>query len=175
LLESLRDGHWKRGPSRPTYDGSGIDGTGFAFYLDPAGVPVAVWRLANLPGASGDERPLLPSQDFHGYLGHMRDSMHPELVLLTHEQGWMPRDFRCFKNVASALAFAALLIVDPTRPYRNALCRCKLERCRRFYLAQKNLKGGPANRTYCSPAHRDAHHNSAERKAAGMNRKAKHK
>ena len=81
-------------------------------------------------------------------------------------QGYLFASHRRFKYVASALAHAATLLMDPDRDYRNSLCRCKLPRCQRLYLAQKKAGGGRANRSYCDPRHCDEHHDSAERTAA---------
>ena len=77
--------------------------------------------------------------------------------------------------LAAALALGTLLLIDQGRPYQKALCRCKLPRCERFYLARRNPKGGPANRTYCTSDHRDEHHDSAERRAAIRKAAARHK
>jgi hypothetical protein len=71
-----------------------------------------------------------------------------------------------YRDRHALLSHALLLLLSEQMPYGKALCRCKLPSCGRFYLASKNPKGGPANRTYCSPAHRDEHHNSYERKTS---------
>jgi hypothetical protein len=109
---------------------------------------------------------LLPDQHFFPWLAHMGASMQHQPVLVAHRDGYSFTEFRSFQNVGAALAVGILLVMDPARPFAKALCRCKLPSCGRFYLASKNPKGGPANRTYCKPEHRDEHHNSAERKAA---------
>lgn len=125
----------------------------------------AVIRLQDLgSGALRADRALLPNQDFYGWLAHMKGSMEREFVLAAHAGGYSFADFRSFKNVASAITLAMLLVMDQRKPYAKALSRCKLPTCLRFYLAQKSPKGGPPNRTYCSPKHRDTHHNSADRK-----------
>ena len=135
---------------------------------------VAVIRLPDLgPAARRADRSLLPGQDLYMWLAHMKESMEREFVLAAHANGYSFSDFRSFKNVASALTFAMLLVMDQRKPYAKALCRCKLPSCRRFYLAQKNPKGGPANRTYCIPAHREEHHNSSGRKDVAQKRKRK--
>jgi hypothetical protein len=149
-------------------------------------------RLMEVPGgemglttdASGQRRPtnaaieipalsqfegkcdLLPDQHFFPWLAHMGASMERQSVLIAHRQGYSLTEFRSFQNVASALAVGMLLVMDPARSFAKALCRCKLPSCGRFYLASKNPKGGPANRTYCEPEHRDKYRDSAERKAA---------
>ena len=72
---------------------------------------------------------------------------------------------RHFRDIHAVLSEGVLLLMDEHKPYGRTLCRCRLPSCRKFYLARRNPKGGPANRTYCSPEHREEHHNSAERKA----------
>jgi hypothetical protein len=125
----------------------------------------AVIRLPDLGSAARRaDIALLPNRDFAAWLAHMKESMEREIVLAAHPSGYSLADFRSFKNIASAISFAMLLVMDQKKPYAKALCRCKLPTCQRFYLAQKNLKGGPPNRTYCEPKHRDEHHNSANRK-----------
>ena len=125
----------------------------------------AVIRLQDLGSAAlPAETDLFPNHDFYGWLAHMKGSIEREFVLAAYPGGYSFADFRSFKNVASAITFAMLLVMDQRKPYAKALSRCKLPRCLRFYLAQKSPKGGPPNRTYCSPKHRDAHHNSADRK-----------
>jgi hypothetical protein len=114
------------------------------------------------------ERMLLPN-DNRGLLeclAHMDVSMDRELVLLARPHGYSLADYRRFDNVASALAYALRVLLDQGNAYCRALCRCKLPSCQRFYLARKSPKGGPPNRTYCKPEHRDEHHNSAGRKVA---------
>jgi hypothetical protein len=139
---------------------------GMASRTDQAGRRRPTNAVIQLPAllAPDRDRALLPTKDPQGWLAHMRESLERELVLVGRRQGYSLADFRSFRNVASALAFAMLLVMDQTKPYANTLCRCKLPRCRSFYLARKNPKGGPANRTYCDPTHRDEHHNSAQRK-----------
>ncbi|HUN74386.1 MAG TPA: hypothetical protein VMU40_07720 [Steroidobacteraceae bacterium] len=80
-----------------------------------------------------------------------------------------------FRDTHARLSYALLLLAEEQAPYQRALCRCKLPRCRKFYLAKRNPKGGPANRTYCDSAHRDEHHNSFDRKVAAAAGKARHK
>lgn len=71
---------------------------------------------------------------------------------------------RTFRDLHAMLSRALVLVIDEHAGYGRALSRCKLPACQKFYLAKRNPKGGPANRTYCCPAHRDEHHNSYERK-----------
>lgn len=87
-----------------------------------------------------------------------------ERVLIARPRGYALAHYRQFKRAASALAEAALLFLDADRPYGRALCRCKDPACGHFYLAKKNPRGGPANRTYCDPEHRLRHNNSSQRK-----------
>lgn len=79
-----------------------------------------------------------------------------------------------YRDTHAELSHGVLNLLDDQLSYGDALCRCKLPNCRRFYLARRNPNGGPANRTYCSPGHRDEHHNSAHRKAAAK-KPRKHK
>ena len=74
--------------------------------------------------------------------------------------------FRDFLTVDSALSYAVLLMLDQRKPFGPALCRCRLIRCGQFYLAARSPKGGPANRTYCSPEHRAESHDSAQSRTA---------
>jgi len=127
------------------------------------------------PGiAARPDYALLPDQDFATWLAHMHeDTKDPQLVLVAHRRGYSPVYYRRFRYVSSALALAMLLVMDQAKSYRQTLSRCK--QCQRFYLARRNPKGGPANRTYCSPRCRDDHHNSYERKSAARTSKARHK
>ncbi len=145
---------------------------------DPAGRWHPAFRVIRFPKSArskaGAPAEILP-QDFLSYFGHMSASLELEPILVARFDGYSFDVFRHFKNVASALAFATLLVLDKRNPYGKSLCRCKLPSCERFYLARKNPKGGPPNRTYCDPDHRDEHHNSAERKASARKPKARHK
>jgi hypothetical protein len=132
----------------------------------PANAVIQLSTLG-LSGRRGD-RALLPGNDFQTWLAHMTDSIEAELVLAAHPSGYSFADFRAFMNIASAMAFAMLIVMDQRRQYASQLSRCKLPSCRRFYLARKNPRGGPPNRIYCRPNHRDEHHNSAERKIAAQ-------
>jgi hypothetical protein len=86
------------------------------------------------------------------------------VIVPVGRRGYSLAWFRQFRTAASALAEALMLVLDPEKPYAKALCRCRYPECRKFYLARKNPKGGPANRTYCSKQHRIDHHDSPERK-----------
>jgi hypothetical protein len=149
---------------------------GLGFRTDASGRRRPSNAVIQMPPLLGRERDrgLLPDQDFNACLAHMNASMQRELVFVAHHHGYSLADFRAFPNVASALALAMALVMDQARPFAKAFCRCKLPDCQDFYLAQKNPKGGPPNRTYCKPEHRDQHHNSAERKSAGQSAR-KHK
>jgi hypothetical protein len=85
-------------------------------------------------------------------------------VLLGRPKWYSLGYFRQFRTDPAALAEAAVLALDPTRPYTGKLCRCKYPDCQKFYFAQKDPRGGPPNRTYCTPEHRRLHNNSAQRK-----------
>lgn len=85
-------------------------------------------------------------------------------VLLARPQGYSLGYFRQFRTARAALAEATVLTLDPARPYARKLCRCKYPDCQKFYFAEKNLRGGPPNRIYCTPKHRKLHNNSALRK-----------
>ena len=74
--------------------------------------------------------------------------------------------FRDFLTVDAALSYAVLLLLDRRKPFGPALCRCRLISCERFYLAARSPKGGPANRTYCTPEHRAESHDSAQSRTA---------
>ena len=88
--------------------------------------------------------------------------IYVEPVLVAGPKGYMRRYFRQFPSGATLLAEAAALFLDLDR--RESLSRCLL--CSDFYIARKNPRGGPANKTYCSPEHRRVHNNSSKRKKA---------
>lgn len=67
-----------------------------------------------------------------------------------------------FPTLESALNYGVMLLLDISKPYGAALSRCGRSTCKRFYLAKRNPKGGPANKHYCSPAHRDEAHDLRE-------------
>ncbi|MDE2137928.1 MAG: hypothetical protein KGJ68_10870 [Gammaproteobacteria bacterium] len=70
--------------------------------------------------------------------------------------------FHDYPDVESVLTYGLLLLLDSNREYGKSLSRCHLPSCSKFYLAKPNPKGGPANRYYCKPAHRDEAHNSKQ-------------
>lgn len=120
---------------------------------------------------------LLPDQNLYLCLEHMHASIDRSRgpFLVGRRRSYSLTDYRCYTNVASALTVAMLLLVDDSEPYSKALCRCKLPRCQNFYLARRNPKGGPANRSYCSPEHRKEYQDSADRKKLDRGSKARHK
>jgi hypothetical protein len=71
---------------------------------------------------------------------------------------------RDFKTVEAVLAMAVVLTMDKKHEFGSKVCRCKLQTCKAFFMAKQNPKGGPPNRTYCSPEHLAEHHNSVERR-----------
>jgi hypothetical protein len=74
-----------------------------------------------------------------------------------------------FKTARALLDYAVMLTLDSKLAFGSLVSRCRLPQCDRIYIATKNPKGGPANRTYCSPDHRNKHHNSAARKTGEVN------
>lgn len=104
---------------------------------------------------------------FFPYLRELSESIVREpIVAISAAEGYALRECRRFLTVSAALTCGLFALMDETGPFHAALARCKLPRCGRFYLASRKPAGGPANRTYCCPAHRDEHHNSAERRRA---------
>jgi len=91
-------------------------------------------------------------------------SVSVKRIVVGRPRGYSLAYFRQFHTARAALAEAAMLIVDPYRPYGRALCRCQYPACQKFYFARKNPRGGPPNRTYCTPKHRELHNNSSLRK-----------
>jgi hypothetical protein len=92
----------------------------------------------------------------------LRD-VEPQLHLdLLGPRGVLVRQANYYPDLSSALNYAVLLLLDLGRSYGSALSRCQWQECRKFYFAQKNSSGGPANRRYCCPTHRDAAHNSKQ-------------
>jgi hypothetical protein len=55
-------------------------------------------------------------------------------------------------DVGSAMRYGFALILDDSRPYGRALCRCRLESCRRFFFEVKPETGRP-QRLYCLQDH----------------------
>lgn len=58
-------------------------------------------------------------------------------------------------DLGAALNFVLLLLLDTARPYGRDLCRCRLKKCQRFFLAIRRPMGRP-RRDYCSPEHLEA-------------------
>ena len=69
---------------------------------------------------------------------------------------------RRFRGLDRALSFALLLMADDSLPFGSALSQCAYSQCGKLYLARKNPKGGPANRNYCCPEHRQLSHDAKE-------------
>lgn len=67
-----------------------------------------------------------------------------------------------FPNVDTVLNFGILLLLDISKPFGERLARCRRFSCRRFYIAQKNPKGGGYNMKYCVPEHRTESNNRKE-------------
>jgi hypothetical protein len=88
------------------------------------------------------------------------DGIKTKLTIHFGGRGFWITDTRSFADESRAMDFAVLLLLDRKKPYRKILARCHYGPCQIFYLAQKNPKGGPANRRYCSPEHRNESHNS---------------
>lgn len=135
------------------------------FSTDSSGKRHPTSAVIEIPGLLNPkrDRELLPASDPTSWLAHMRASIQIESVLAARQQGYSLIEFRAFQNIASALALALLIANDPARLFAKRVSRCKW--CHKFYLARKNPKGGPANRVYCTPDHREEHHNSSTRKA----------
>jgi hypothetical protein len=119
------------------------------------------------------ERDLLPDRNFGEWFAHMEASRSREFVFFGHVRGYFPGEFETYQNVAAWLARATAYVMDPTKPFATKVCRCRW--CEKFYVARKNPNGGPANRIYCRPSHRKAHHDSGERKNALLERARRHK
>jgi hypothetical protein len=105
-------------------------------------------------------------RDFAPYVADLRRTMRFVPLVLLRDGSYSLTQYAVYSTVCAAMTMAALTVLDAGKPFRAALARCKLPTCGQFYFARKNPAGGPANRTYCSPAHRDEHHNSAARKAS---------
>ena len=105
-------------------------------------------------------------KDFAPYVADLRRTLRFAPLVRLRGGSYTFIQYAVFATISAAMTVAALTVLDSSKPFRGALARCKLPTCGRFYLARKNPAGGPANRTYCSPAHRDEHHNSAARKGA---------
>lgn len=80
---------------------------------------------------------------------------------------------RYFPSFKTAIDFSVMLLLDDSLGFGPALCKCQYSQCRKFYLAKRNPKGGPANRNYCCPDHRDLSHDAKENRGAKSARKPK--
>lgn len=65
---------------------------------------------------------------------------------LEHLHRYVPNDHE------AALALLWVFLLDPDRPFGQEVRICDLERCAKYFLAEKNPKGG-RRRKYCSHAH----------------------
>jgi hypothetical protein len=74
--------------------------------------------------------------------------------------------FTAFRGHRALVVKGVMLAIDSSADFASTLGRCRLSTCRAFFLARQSPKGGRPNKIYCSPAHRYAYHDSAERKAA---------
>jgi len=65
------------------------------------------------------------------------------------------------EDLEAALAYVTALLLDSSRPFRDALCRCRLDICGKFFLSE-SAETGRARRVYCSQEHmREAHERGA--------------
>jgi hypothetical protein len=101
---------------------------------------------------------------FWPQLRELSESIVREPVVTVRADSYSIIEYRRFVTVSAALTCGLFALLDENGPFRATLCRCKLPRCGSFYLARKNPRGGPPNRTYCDDTHREEHHNSAARK-----------
>jgi hypothetical protein len=101
---------------------------------------------------------------FLPYLRELSGSIKRESFITVKDDSYAFVEYRRFVTVSAALTCGLFAVLDESGEFRAKLSRCKLPRCGRYYLASKNERGGPANRTYCSPKHRDEYRDSAERK-----------
>jgi hypothetical protein len=85
-------------------------------------------------------------------------------------RGFTVNYYHAFRDEQVALLYALVLMLDVTKPYGAALCRCQFEPCSRFYLARRNPAGGPANRIYCSPLHSKLAHDAGRAERARRHR-----
>lgn len=115
-----------------------------------------------------DDPGLLYDLEFSARLHEVGQAVKPKLgAAITRSGRSQPVWYRDFDNNFHALlSQGVLLLLDEGGRYRDDLCRCV--QCGRFYLARRNPKGGPANRSYCSEQHRLDYHNSTRRKEAPM-------
>jgi hypothetical protein len=101
---------------------------------------------------------------FWPYLRELSGSIRRESFIIVKDDSYAFVEYRRFITVSAALTCGLFAVLDASGEFRAKLSRCKLPRCRKYYLASKSERGGPANRTYCDPKHRDEYRDSAERK-----------
>ena len=70
-----------------------------------------------------------------------------------------------FPNLSITIYYGILLLLDKGTEYSRKFRRCKFNGCMKFYIAEKNPSGGGLNMTYCTPAHREAAHNSKQNRS----------
>ncbi len=118
----------------------------------------------------------LADPEFEAVVKRVRESAPLQLEILHTEQGYRLMHWRVVDDLRFGLDWCVLMLLDVSLPYRQARCRCA--HCKKFYIARRNPKGGPANRIYCSTECRDeAHAAGREIRRARAARKAarKHK
>jgi hypothetical protein len=134
--------------------------------LDPDGTPlVDSWEVPQGDLASLQEQSPIGGMNFLGYASNLLTLVTVKPVLAIGSHGYSIQHFHDFPDLEALLTYAVVLLLDGTKPYGKALCRCKLSTCDRFYLARKNPKGGPENRNYCSIKHRQVAHDSRKHRA----------
>ena len=86
----------------------------------------------------------------------------------------------------TALNFALLLVIDPSKAFGADLCRCHLPTCRRFWLLNRSSEAGKPVRNYHSPkcareaktvaaARRKANQRKRQRQPVRTKKPARHK
>lgn len=80
------------------------------------------------------------------------------------------------QDLGAGLAYVLALLLDKSRPFRDALCCCRFADCGKFFLAERTPTGR-ARRIYCSREHMEAAHaqDAARRVRAYRERKRKAK
>lgn len=61
------------------------------------------------------------------------------------------------QDLDAGLAYVLALLLDKTRPFREALCCCRFAGCGKFFLSERTPTGR-ARRVYCSREHMEAAH-----------------
>ena len=81
-------------------------------------------------------------------------------VVVPSPNGPSLRYFHKFSDIQTLVSYAALLVLDQTRPYGRDLCVCKLRSCGKLFMLKRPHSGRP-RRDYCSDAHMERAHNLA--------------